>query len=213
MKDEILAKALDSDTEIVPRYDVVLPDGTKVAENAEIVLKNPVTQEGTPYNKEAVLQDATAALYGLGDNATVDGVLQILKNAAVVNSAGDALETILGSTLLTIPGARIATGSYVGTGTYGSSNPNSLTFDFEPKLVIIQEENAGARDKGNLHTGNVWVSESTYGTVYYYSSSIQITNQYNTLTWGSNTLSWYSSDSASSQLNFNNSTYNYLAIG
>ena len=77
MKDEILAKALDSDTEIVPRYDVVLPDGTKVAENAELVLKNPVTQEGTPYNKEAVLQDATAALYGLED-ATVDEVLGII---------------------------------------------------------------------------------------------------------------------------------------
>ena len=30
--------------------------------------------------------------------------------------------------------------SYVGTGTYGSSNPNSLTFDFAPKLVIIRQE-------------------------------------------------------------------------
>lgn len=32
---------------------------------------------------------------------------------------------------------RIATGSYTGTGTYGASNPNSLTFDFAPKMVII----------------------------------------------------------------------------
>lgn len=87
MKDEILAKALDSDAEIVPRYDVVLPDGTKVAENAELVLKNPVTQEGTPYNKEAVLQDATAALYGLED-ATVDQVLQKLTNAAILKKTG-----------------------------------------------------------------------------------------------------------------------------
>ena len=78
MKDEILGKALASDTEIVPRYDVVLPDGTKVAENAEIVLKNPVTQEGTPYNKESVLQDETASLYGLDGSATVDGVLQYI---------------------------------------------------------------------------------------------------------------------------------------
>ena len=34
-------------------------------------------------------------------------------------------------------GVRIATGSYVGTGTYGASNPNSLTFDFAPNLVIV----------------------------------------------------------------------------
>lgn len=38
-------------------------------------------------------------------------------------------------------GARIATGSYVGTGTYGSGNPNTLTFEFEPKIVIVYEEN------------------------------------------------------------------------
>ncbi len=33
--------------------------------------------------------------------------------------------------------ARVQVVSYVGTGTYGESNPNSLTFDFVPKLVII----------------------------------------------------------------------------
>lgn len=30
--------------------------------------------------------------------------------------------------------SKIATGSYVGTGTYGQNNPNTLTFDFTPKL-------------------------------------------------------------------------------
>ena len=36
-------------------------------------------------------------------------------------------------------GAKIETGSYTGTGTYGNSNPNSLTFGFEPKIVFISE--------------------------------------------------------------------------
>lgn len=36
--------------------------------------------------------------------------------------------------------ARVQVVSYVGTGTYGSSNPNSLTFDFVPKMVIIRSE-------------------------------------------------------------------------
>src|SRR5574344_1061140 len=35
---------------------------------------------------------------------------------------------------------RIAAGSYVGAGTYGSGNPNSLTFDLMPQCVLIQEE-------------------------------------------------------------------------
>ena len=33
--------------------------------------------------------------------------------------------------------ARIQTGSYVGTGTYGADNPCSLTFDFVPKFLCI----------------------------------------------------------------------------
>ena len=33
--------------------------------------------------------------------------------------------------------AKIQTGSYTGTGTYGSSNPNSLTFNFKPFQVQI----------------------------------------------------------------------------
>ena len=33
--------------------------------------------------------------------------------------------------------AKIQTGSYVGTGTYGASNPCSLTFDFAPKWLIF----------------------------------------------------------------------------
>ena len=34
---------------------------------------------------------------------------------------------------------RIETGSYVGTGTYGQANPNTLTFGFKPKFVWIYE--------------------------------------------------------------------------
>lgn len=60
MKDEILGKALNTDETVIPRYDIVKPDGTKLVENAELVLKNPVTQEGTPYNKLNVLTDSTA---------------------------------------------------------------------------------------------------------------------------------------------------------
>ena len=35
--------------------------------------------------------------------------------------------------------ARIEVGSYVGTGTYGKSNPNSLTFGFDPKIVFLTD--------------------------------------------------------------------------
>ena len=35
---------------------------------------------------------------------------------------------------------RIASGSYTGTGTYGASNPNVLTFGFEPDAVFVFED-------------------------------------------------------------------------
>ena len=38
--------------------------------------------------------------------------------------------------------ARVQVVSYVGTGTYGSGNPNSLMFDFVPKLVVIRANGA-----------------------------------------------------------------------
>ena len=40
----------------------------------------------------------------------------------------------------------IETGSYVGTGTSGSGNPNTLTFGFEPKFVHIQSYSIGNGD-------------------------------------------------------------------
>lgn len=53
-KDEVLGKALETDESVIPRFDVVRPDGSKVAENVEIRLKNPVTQEGMPINRNAM---------------------------------------------------------------------------------------------------------------------------------------------------------------
>lgn len=32
---------------------------------------------------------------------------------------------------------KMKAGSYVGKGKYGKNNPNSLTFDFEPKLLVV----------------------------------------------------------------------------
>ena len=48
-----------------------------------------------------------------------------------VNSEVSALTNLINS------GAKIQTGSYVGTGTYGSSNPCTLTFDFAPVAFYI----------------------------------------------------------------------------
>lgn len=80
------------------------------------------TQQGTPLNKASLLSDATAISLGLGTDATVaDALAKLLSNINTVD--GEA--------------ARIETGSYVGTGTYGESNPNTLTLDFAPQHFVF----------------------------------------------------------------------------
>lgn len=59
-KDEVLEKALSTDSAVIPRFDIILPNGLKLGENVQLVLKNPVLQEGMPINKE-VMDECLAA--------------------------------------------------------------------------------------------------------------------------------------------------------
>lgn len=107
---------------------LVTPENGGAPFYAKIQMADNPTQEGTPLNKNSLLKDATAALFGLGANAVPDDVLSEIKTL------------IANNTTLANTKAEIATGSYTGTGTYGASNPNSLTFAFAPKLLMLFNE-------------------------------------------------------------------------
>ncbi len=82
MKDEVLQKALAADTSIIPRYDIITPDGAIVAGDVQLVLKNVVLTEGTPLNKQTLLKDTTAIAYGLSaEGALPDDVLLAIRNS------------------------------------------------------------------------------------------------------------------------------------
>lgn len=107
--------------------------------------------------------------------------------------------------------ARVQVVSYVGTGTYGSSNPNSLTFDFVPKLVIV----ALSKDKSN--NPNVMPSPSDgWKNMFLWIYGMKITSTTNSeihfINDGKN-LSWYAYSYASSQCNESGSAYTAVAIG
>lgn len=105
-------------------------------------------------------------------------------------------------------GAKIATGSYVGTGTYGSSNPCSLTFDFSPTLLFISfvsgrtdEYGGGSLDPiVNGQSESIWKTGGTLSREYVY------------LTWAGEKVSWYSSSHINAQMNYKNCIYRYVAI-
>lgn len=83
MKDEVLQKALEADVSVIPRYNIISPDGTLVAENVQLVLKNEILTEGTPLNRQSLLKDTTAVAYGLSaESALPDDVLLAIRNSA-----------------------------------------------------------------------------------------------------------------------------------
>ena len=107
-------------------------------------------------------------------------------------------------------GVRIATGSYTGTGTYGASNPCSLTFPFVPKLVIIlTSRNTNYNDFGIFRPDSS-LGISGYATKTGSSSGLTLTPS---VVLSGQTLNWYSEQSTNLQLNTSSATYHYLALG
>ena len=117
----------------------------------------------------------------------------------------------------------IAAGTYVGTGTCGEANPNSLTFTFEPKLLIITTDipNTGTGEaRGTYSATPVIIPYGSPSFNFWYSHAGHV--QYDTyscaVTWEDTTIRWWNkqagiTESAYMQLNDKNVTYRYFAIG
>ena len=147
------------------------------------------------------------AAYQTANDAAVAAV-----NTAVSTKAEQSAVTALTATVSTK--AQVAVGSYTGKGTYGSSNKNTLTFDFEPKIVFIFIATGYGSMANTAYTGGaagdtnqvfyagasqVWVYSSGTGSVKY--------------TLSGKTLTWYCDKTAYLQMNGNGTKYGYIAIG
>ena len=158
------------------------------------------------YTKTETLADETAALFGLGADAVADDVFAAVK--ALIDSANAYADTK----------AKIATGSYVGTGTYGASNPCSLTFDFAPKAVFVTgfydyPTRKDYRTFGMLFSSGMGMC---FGKFAYDNSSLGDFYP-NFVTVEGNTMYWYTDVAgdvaAVAQANAGNGTYFYTVIG
>lgn len=107
--------------------------------------------------------------------------------------------------------AKIQTGSYVGTGAYGASNPCSLTFDFVPKFLYIKSDNSSSAGFFLPYTlTNTFKNFAYQGFIQ--NTAIQSSNCYGKME--GTTLSWYnkmSSEGVGGQFN-NSGTYHYIAL-
>lgn len=108
-----------------------------------------------------------------------------------------------------VDGMKTDTGSYVGTGTYGAANPNTLTMKFEPKFVIFWQGSIGSSVVDVSSTNPFyWIYN---GDKMFPTSS---TNNYNCfVTLNGTTLTWYSPRNKYAQYNDETKEYHYVAIG
>ena len=164
---------------------------------------NP-TQEGDPLCKDTLLKDATAALLGGDETMVPDEALVILKT--LVDSANE----LANSKEMAI------SGSYVGTGQHGASDPayyNSLTFDFEPKLVLVFTSKMQwllfARISDTRGEILKCVSDGAGNVGYGANCSFDG----NTVRWASGSAAYDDSKNALHQMNTSGSTYRYYAFG
>ena len=126
--------------------------------------------------------------------------------------------------------ARIQTGSYVGTGTYGASNPCSLTFDFIPKLLIFYNITGDVLESriqilvlltSSYSLGGVLPKSVLVPVTYYNGTKNENFNTYSKIV--NTTIYWYvdfsmpyqgkSAEPAPAQLNQSGTTYRYFVIG
>lgn len=107
--------------------------------------------------------------------------------------------------------ARIATGSYIGTGEYGTEHPVTLTLGFAPKLVIVAG-NGGCgpdvTDQGVWEDSFIWISGTTFQRTKGSTGGTAAT-----FVLSEDSLGWFSGAGAKAQLNLNGSLYYYIAIG
>lgn len=105
----------------------------------------------------------------------------------------------------------IETGSYQGADKYGSSQKNSLTFSFVPKLLVIV---SGGISSQNNHRLAVFPYGCNYVATKHNGSNSSANNMNVVVSgWGTNTIFWYHADSAQDQMDFGSHTYYYAVIG
>lgn len=123
-------------------------------------------------------------------------------------------------------GARIEVGSYVGTGTYGSSNPCSVSASFPIKrLSVFGEIYAGTGNyfpiyensnssSYSMHDILLTTSFASRRGIHKGASSYDLDYSFGKKSADGKTFSWYSTGGgASFQLNESGITYYYIAIG
>lgn len=102
-----------------PGRVLITPENGSPAYYATVAMADEPTQVGTALNKENLLSDATAALFGLGTDAVPNDILNKIYSEIVNLKAVDAKMVVVGS--------------YVGN----NQISNKIELGFQPRFIIV----------------------------------------------------------------------------
>ena len=162
-----------------------------------LAFKSTVAKTDLARDVQTSLDLADTALQSLPTHnhdasAIVSGILPVIRGGTGVSSL-DELATALGA-------ARIQTGSYTGTGAYGSGSRNRLTFSFVPKFVILLNVDSSSPCELTWIYGAPYFAFPTFTPPTYASLS-------------GKTLSWYNDSDVKEQANASRVKYYWIAFG
>ena len=164
-----------------------------------------------PVFNMSLLEGATA---GLIQNSRGKGKLPYtLAQLVIVDETGKTLADMLEDLAAPdSPAVQATSGTYTGAGTYGSNSRNSLTFDFEPELLIVMPASGTSAGHAS-EDGYPFGGSSVFTNMLVWTGqSGAASNQDNVVSVSGGTVRWYGA-SAAAQLNTSGTTYYYFAAG
>ena len=163
--------------------------------------------------------------YGLEANANINDILTLLKNSIQSSDGSLTLPdgTNVVSQIKSALGnpAKVETGSYVGTGTYGINNKNTINFNGKPLVVYIFADGGNgtsASDSISITRDAIYFTRDLINKNY-----VEIQYQaFGAIQFGQNSVSWYIVDTnrnywpagsePNAQMNYSGTNYYYYAI-
>ena len=162
-------------------------------------------------NKQNLLQDPTAAQYGLTGGAVPNDILAIL---------GKSVLSLNGEYFLPngeyVPIIKVAEGTYIGTGTYGADSPNSIALPSHNEIIAAYVAGSNS-SQYEVTFFNFTSGQNTARVKRYYGSPGADISFYNVkYEISDTTLTWYnpnaSRDGQDQQLNTQGLEYSYLIL-
>gem|GEM_PF-1227938 len=221
-----LAAALVGKAEAVHTHENLSVNGKALSGDVPLSPADIGAASAVHTHEQADINGLSAALAGKASAAHTHAQSDVAGLAAALAGKAEAAHThtaseVAGLDQLLAGAVKIETGTYIGTGAYGETRPNSLTFSFEPKFVFVgcafktSAPYFPARVIGTFMVRPCMVSSNILSIQTY---SIT-TATYNFVTWSGNTVSWHCRPdvnqqlAAGVQLNESEVEYHYFAIG